>query len=149
LAVGNTLTSTPIEPPATPPAEEVRSFARGLGEGDARLLESLLNDDVEHRDLASGVMVRGRRAWLDFFRKTRPDTGLGPAPGAKVHSSRLVTADVAMASLTLQHPTAAKYGDIWPPHTAILLVFDDGRWSVVATRAGGNYDTLDRGERID
>jgi hypothetical protein len=149
VAVTTSLGSRAIHSPRTGPSQEVRSFANALATGDSGLLDSLLHEEVEHRDLASGAAVRGRRAWEVFFREAYRTPTASSGSSAEVLSSRLLTHNVAIANVTLQH--FAELGGVssWPPHTAIVFVFDRGRWYVAATRAGGNYGSLAHGQLVD
>ena len=93
--------------------------------------------------------MRGRRAWETFFREAYPTPTPSSSSIAEVRSSRLLTHNVAIANVTLQHLAEPGHAPSWPPHTAILLIFDRGHWVVVATRAGGNYETLAHGQLVD
>jgi hypothetical protein len=149
VAVTTSLGSRAIHSPPTGPSQEVRSFAHALATGDSRLLDSLLHEEVEHRDLASGAAVRGRRAWEAFFREAYPTPTPSAGSTAEVLSSRLLTHNVAIANVTLPYLAEPDHSSSWPPHTAILFVFDRGHWVVAATRAGGNYGTLAHGQLSD
>ncbi len=143
------LGSRAIQPPPTDASKEVRSFANALATGDIRLLGSLLHEKIEHRDLASGAAIHGRHAWEAFFRKAYPTPTPNVSSTAKVLSSRLLTHEVAIANITLQPLVESTHASSWPPHTAVIFVFDQGRWFIRATRAGGNYETLAHGQLID
>ena len=149
VAVTTALGSETTYSPPAGPSEEIRSFASALATGDAQLLDSLLHEDAEHRDLASGAAVRGRQAWEAFFRQAYPTPTPTSGSHAEVVSSRLLTHNVAIANITLRHLAAQRQGYSWPPHTAVLLAFDRGHWWVVATRAGGNYATLKHGRSVN
>ena len=149
LALTTSLGPGTIQSPPTNPSQEVRSFANALATGDSRPLDSLLHEEVEHRDLASGSAVRGRRAWEALFRETYPTPTPSSGVTPELLSSRLLTDKVAIANVTLQHLAEQGEAPLWPPHTAILFVFDRGRWYVAATRAGGNYGTLAHGQLVD
>jgi hypothetical protein len=149
VAATTGLGSRAIHLPPTGPSQEVRSFANALATGDSRLLDPLLHEEVEHRDLASGAAVHGRRAWEAFFREAYPTPTPSSGSTAGVVSSRLLTHNVAIANITLQHLAAPGHASPWPPHTAILFVFERERWYVAATRAGGNYGTQAHGQLVD
>jgi hypothetical protein len=149
VAVTTSLGSGAVPSPPTGLSQVSRSFATALATGDSRLLDSLLHEEVEHRDLASGAAVRGRRAWEAFFREAYPTPTPSSGSTAEVLSSRLLTHNVAIANITLQHLAEPGHASSWPPHTAILFVFDRERWYVAATRAGGNYGTLAHGQLVD
>jgi hypothetical protein len=148
-ALTTSLGSKAIHSPSTGPSQEIRSFANALATGDSRPLDSLLHEEVEHRDLASGAAVRGRRAWEAFFREAYPARTPSSGSTTEVLSSRPLTHNVAIANITLQHLAEPRHVSPWPPHTAILFVFERGRWYVTATRAGGNYGTLAHGQLVD
>jgi hypothetical protein len=149
VAVTTSLGSRETPSLLTGPSREVRSFANALATGDSRLLDSLLHEEVEHRNLASGAAVRGRRAWEAFFREAHPTPTPSSGPTAEVLSNRLLTHNVAIANVTLQRLAQPGHASPWPPHTAILFVFERERWYVAATRAGGNYGTLAHGQLVD
>jgi len=149
VAVTTSLGSSAIHSPPPGPSEEVRSFANALATGDSRLLDSLLHEEVEHRDLASGAAVRGRRAWEAHFREAYPAPTPSSGCTGEVVSSRLLTHNVAIANITLKHLAELGRASSWPPHTTILLVLHRGRWYAAATRAGGNYATLAHGQLVD
>jgi hypothetical protein len=95
--------------------------------------------------MASGQIVRGRQAWEALFHRTQAATPGSAGLRAEVVSTRHLTRDVAIANLTLHDADQPTHVLSWPRHTAILLVYHRGGWSVAASRAGGNYSTRDRG----
>ncbi len=149
VALTSSVGSRATHSPPTDPSQEFRSFANALATGESRLVASLLHEDIEHRDLASGAAVRGRRAWQAFFRKAYPMPTPSSDSTAEVRSSRMLTDNVALANITLRRHSGPDHASSWPPHTAILLVFERGRWYVAATRAGGNYGTPAHGQLVE
>jgi hypothetical protein len=150
VAVTTSLGSRAIHSPPTGPSQEIRSFAHALATGDSRLLDSLLHEEVEHRDLASGAAVRGRSAWEAFFREAYPTPTPSAGSTAEVLSSRLLTHNVAIGSIT-QSRTMRPHGRLIQ-RSYSSSTEDAGlsrRWVVAATRAGGNYGTLAHGQLRD
>lgn len=146
VAATSALDSAPHDPRRAGPTQAVRAFAHALEVGAVDSPAWLLHDEVDHRDLATGAMIHGLRDWEVFFRETHPPTGRGAGSAAEVLSSRLLTPNVAIANLGLRQREKPRHGSSWPQYTAVLLVYDGGRWSVAATRAGGNYATMGQAE---
>jgi uncharacterized protein (TIGR02246 family) len=123
------------------PRAVVERFARLLEARDASGLAALYHPDGGHRDLASGERIRGVDSLRNLYATRLSTNGTGPV---RIDSFRLLTADVAIAQLTMSGtPSQAPSGAArrWPPFTAVVLSREDGRWGVAATRAGGNPNT--------
>jgi ketosteroid isomerase-like protein len=117
----------------------VQSLAAVLQAGDLSRLAASYAHDAEHRDLAGGARARGPAAIEAFLQDAY---GGGAGGDVAIVSVRLLTADVAIAQLTLSG------GGPWPPYLTALLRRTD-RWHLIATRSGGNPDTRERGLPMD
>lgn len=139
VAVSTELCVEAENPARSSPSETIQALATGLETGDFALVETLLHRNIDHRDLASGAAFRGRRAWESVFRKASAGATRTPGIRAEVFSTRLLAPNVAIADLGLRQSGEPGLAS-WPRHTAVLLLYERGIWSVVATRAGGNYE---------
>jgi hypothetical protein len=122
----------------------VRTLARAWADGDLEGLGALLDAKAEHRDLASGEIVRGREECLQFFRVTYGTDSPSDPRRVDVSSFRLLAPRVAIASLALRDADGRPTRSGWPPFSVSLLVHDARGWRVAATRAGANDGALDR-----
>jgi ketosteroid isomerase-like protein len=137
----------PIGRASAPPADPtggrraVRELTAALRSGDLSQLIASYARDADHRDLEGGRRLRGPSEIGAFLEQAY---GREVGGDVDVASFQRLTADVVIAQLSMD-----RAGGRWPPYVTVLLQHRGGEWRLIATRAGGNPDTRERGLPAD